>query len=86
MPLLAMADMRAIAVPWKHDLAMVTLGLNTSRLDYCNVPYVGPRLKMVGNLQLIKNAATRLLSEVRNAGFVCMSNRNLQKKQALNSE
>ncbi|KAF7247602.1 Cytosolic 5'-nucleotidase 3A [Varanus komodoensis] len=44
------------------SLAMVTHALVTSRLDFCNVLYVGLPLKTVQTLQLVQNRAARLLT------------------------
>ena len=46
----------------KSDLATVTHALVTSRLDYCNVFYVGLPLKSVQKLQLVQRAAARVLT------------------------
>ncbi|KAF7254272.1 putative RNA-directed DNA polymerase from transposon BS, partial [Varanus komodoensis] len=43
-------------------LATVTHALVTSRLDFCNVLYVGLPLKTVRTLQLVQNRAARLLT------------------------
>lgn len=48
---------------WRHhlsgkkDIAMVTHAPVKSKLDYCNVFYVGLPLKLVQKLQLMRNAA-----------------------------
>ncbi|XP_053169630.1 uncharacterized protein LOC128353010 [Hemicordylus capensis] len=46
----------------KADLATVTHALVTSRLNYCNTLYVGLPLKNNQKLQLVQNAAARVLS------------------------
>ena len=49
----------------ERSLAIVTHAthaLLTTRLDYCNVLYVGQPLKMVGRLQLAQNWAAQLVS------------------------
>ncbi|XP_061442164.1 cytochrome c oxidase subunit NDUFA4 isoform X1 [Rhineura floridana] len=48
-----------------HQLPLVVHALVTSRLDYCNALYVGIPLKTVRKLQLIQNAAARLLTNSR---------------------
>ena len=45
------------------SLASVVHALVTSKLDYCNALYVGLPLKTVRNLQLVQNAAARLITE-----------------------
>ncbi|XP_053112476.1 uncharacterized protein LOC128327575 [Hemicordylus capensis] len=46
----------------KADLATVTHALVTSQLDYCNTLYVGLPLKNIQKLQLVQNAAARVLT------------------------
>ena len=41
---------------------MVVKALVTSRLDYCNELYAGLPLKLLQKLELVQNAAARLLS------------------------
>ena len=50
------------------DVGVLTTLVHTlvvSRLDYCNALYVGLPLRLVRKLQMVQNAATRLLSRVR---------------------
>nr|XP_060621478.1 uncharacterized protein LOC132768982 [Anolis sagrei ordinatus]XP_060621479.1 uncharacterized protein LOC132768982 [Anolis sagrei ordinatus]XP_060621480.1 uncharacterized protein LOC132768982 [Anolis sagrei ordinatus] len=46
----------------KADLAGVVHALVTSRLDYCNVLYIGLPLKMARKFQLVQRAAARMLT------------------------
>ncbi|XP_061471923.1 uncharacterized protein LOC133379865 [Rhineura floridana] len=49
----------------KDKLASVVHALVTSKLDYCNVLYMGLPLRTVQKLQLVKNAAARLVTGTR---------------------
>ena len=46
-------------------LTTLVLALVISRLDYCNALYVGLPLKLMRKLQVVQNAAARLLTGVR---------------------
>ncbi|XP_061470050.1 uncharacterized protein LOC133379228 [Rhineura floridana] len=46
----------------KEHLASVIHAMVTSRLDYCNALYVGLPMKTVRKLQLVQNAAARVLT------------------------
>lgn len=48
-----------------HDLEKVTHAFISSRLDYCNSLYVGVGQAQISRLQLIQNAAARLLTGTR---------------------
>ena len=49
----------------RNNLASVVYALVTSKLDYCNALYVGLPLKTVRKLQLVQNAAARLITGTR---------------------
>ena len=52
----------------RDSLASVVHALVTSKLDYCNVLYMGLPLKMVQKLQLVQTAAARLINQNQKVG------------------
>ena len=54
--------------PYLNVGSLTTLvhALVTSKLDYCKALYVGLPLRLMQKLQMVQNAAARLLTEVRN--------------------
>ena len=49
----------------KHDLEKIMHALMTSRIDYCNSLFTGLPKKTIKQLQLIQNAAARVLTKTR---------------------
>ncbi|XP_061451815.1 uncharacterized protein LOC133369973 [Rhineura floridana] len=54
----------------REHLTSVIHALVTSRLDYCNALYVGLPLKTVRKLQLVQNAAARLIAGTKRSEHV----------------
>lgn len=54
----------------RQDFEMVIHAFVTTRLDYCNALYVGVSMSSIARLQLVQNAAARLLTGTRKFSHV----------------
>ena len=54
----------------RDSLPTVIHALVTSRLDYCNAPFVGLPMCVVRKLQLVENAAARVLTRMPNSAHI----------------